>query len=190
MPIWQMLQKQSPKQGKSPSGRFHHSCNVTTNAWDPNALRFEFCHDHIQGKKDFLFLKILSCDDIKLCADPGCVHLQPARKYKKGLPACRHCSKGEKGFTVRRAPPNRKKTKQEGSAKFCNEKTRATASRLAPRDQKTLKDLATNRDGGLLSISQQEATDRLTQPGEPDACRMCKSTLCRQPKCWHLHSFF
>ena len=155
----------------------------------PNAMRSEFSHHYISGRKKDLFLNIPNYNSITLSESPGESLLQPARKFKKQMPTRRHLSKGEKGFPVKKVF-NRKTSKRDGTARFANEKTRAMKSKSAPRDKTTLKNLATNTSGGALSQSQLEAAAKLSKMHEPKTCITCKSPGCNQSKCLLLHTFF
>ena len=154
-----------------------------------NAMRSEFSHHYISGRKIDLFLNIPNYDSITLSQSLGESLLQPARKFKKQMPTRRHLSKGEKGFPVKKAF-NRKTSKRDGTARFANEKTRAMKSKSAPRDKTTLRNLANNTAGGALSQSQLEAAAELSKMHEPKTCIACKSPGCNQSKCLLLHTFF
>ena len=155
----------------------------------PNAMRSEFCHHHVSGRKTSLSLKIPNYDSVTLSQSPGTPLLQPARKFKKQMPTRRHLSRGEKGFPAKKAL-YRKTPKRDGTARFANEKTRAMRSKSAPRDKKTLRNLAGNAAGGALSQSQLEAAAKLSKIHEPKTCITCKTSGCNQSKCLLLHTFF
>ena len=125
-----------------------------------NAMRSEYCHHHISGRKTSLSLKIPNHDSVILSQSPEASLLQPAQKFKKQMPTRSTCPKGRKVFQPKRHSTGKHR---KGMAPTVSQmkKTRAMRSKSAPRDKNTLQNLASNAAGGALSQSQLEAAYKL-----------------------------
>ena len=100
-----------------------------------NAMRSEYCHHHISGRKTSLSLKIPNHDSVILSQSPEASLLQPAQKFKKQMPTRPHLSKGKKGFPAKKAL-HRKTPKRDGTYCFANEKNPGHEIQVGPPWQK------------------------------------------------------